>query len=84
MDHIFNYVDTILQKRDGCLEEKLYLCRRITIISGCEGLYIHDLCSALLRFCPFRSDKFGCARHSIQGKLDDLLSLARTVRARDS
>ena len=32
-------------------------------------------------FCPFRSDKFGCARHSIQGKLDALLSLARTVRA---
>ena len=31
--------------------------------------------------CPFRSDKFGCARHSIQGKLDALLSLARTVRA---
>ena len=30
--------------------------------------------------CPFRSDKFGCARHSIQGKLDALLSLARTVR----
>ena len=36
MDHIFNYVDTILQKKDGWLEEKLYLCRRITIISGCE------------------------------------------------
>ena len=34
-----------------------------------------------MRFCPFRSDKFGCARHSIQGKLDALLSLARTVRA---
>ena len=31
--------------------------------------------------CPFRSDKFGCARHIIQGKLDALLSLARTVRA---
>ena len=40
-----------------------------------------SLCPGLCANCPFRSDKFGCARHSIQGKLDALLSLARTVRA---
>ena len=39
------------------------------------------LCPGLCAGCPFRSDKFGCTRHSIQGKLDALLSLARTVRA---
>ena len=42
-----------------------------------SGRTINPRCAG----CPFRSDKFGCARHSIQGKLDALLSLARTVRA---
>ena len=42
---------------------------------------VATLTPGLCARCPFRSDKFGCARHIIQGKLDALLSLARTVRA---
>ena len=64
MDHIFNYVDTILQKKDGCLEEKLYLCRRITIISGCEGWYNPSIVAynyAFALFVPTSSAALGIA-----------------------